>query len=123
MVAADTSRVKAALGEAGAKAPAPKQHESANPFTGLGENHPPPRRPKPVDPEPKPASRNKWLIGGGIAAGVLLLGFLGLSASGVFRVNVTPVPEPSMFGLGGVCFCLLAHVFRRKARSGTSVRG
>jgi serine/threonine protein kinase len=50
-------------------------------------------------------SKRKWLIGGGIAAGVLLMGLLGLWASGVFRVK-TPegtlrvevnVPNPDVY--------------------------
>jgi serine/threonine protein kinase len=54
-------------------------------------------------------SRNKWLIGGGIAAGMLLIGLLGLWAGGVFRVK-TPegtlvvevnVPNPDVYVDGG----------------------
>ena len=36
-----------------------------------------------------PKSKRKWLIGGGIAAGALLIGLLGLSAGGVFRMGGT----------------------------------
>jgi serine/threonine protein kinase len=46
-------------------------------------------------PVGKPSSQRKWLIGGGIAGGVLLIGLLGLWASGVFR-GITPggTPDP-----------------------------
>src|SRR5205085_6365230 len=37
-------------------------------------------------PVGKPSSKRKWLLGGGIAAGLLLIGLLGLWA-GVFRVK------------------------------------
>jgi serine/threonine protein kinase/formylglycine-generating enzyme required for sulfatase activity len=56
-------------------------------------------------PEGKPSPTRKWLIGGGIAAGVLLLGLVGLLAGGVFRVR-TPagtlvvevnVPNPDVY--------------------------
>jgi hypothetical protein len=40
-------------------------------------------------PARKPSPRRKWLIGGGIAAGVLLIGLLGLLASVVFRVKTS----------------------------------
>jgi serine/threonine protein kinase len=57
----------------------------------------------------KPPSPRKWLIGGGIAAGVLLLGLLGLWAGVVFRMK-TPegtlvidvnVPNPDVYVDGG----------------------
>jgi hypothetical protein len=63
-------------------------------------------RPPPVA---KPSSKRKWLIGGGIAGGVLLIGLLGLWAGGVFRVK-TPegtlvvevnVPNPDVYVDGG----------------------
>jgi serine/threonine protein kinase/formylglycine-generating enzyme required for sulfatase activity len=56
-------------------------------------------------PKPSPASKRKWLTGGGIAAGVLLIGLLGLWASGVVRLK-TPegtlvvevnVPNPDVY--------------------------
>ncbi len=57
-----------------------------------------------VAPKSSPSKR-KWLIGGGIAGGVLLIGLLGLLAGGVFRVK-TPegtlvvevnVPNPDVY--------------------------
>ncbi len=56
-------------------------------------------------PLAKPSSRRSWLIGGVVAAGVLLFGLLGLLASGVFRLK-TPegtlvvtvnVPNPDVY--------------------------
>ena len=53
--------------------------------------------------------KRTWLIGGGIAAGVLLIGLVGLWAGGVFRVK-TPegtlvvevnVPNPDVYVDGG----------------------
>ena len=38
-------------------------------------------------PAAAPKSRKKWLIGGGVAAGVLLLGLVGMWAAGVFKVK------------------------------------
>jgi serine/threonine protein kinase len=49
----------------------------------------------PWPPTGKASSKRKWLIGGGIAAGVLLLGLLGLWAGGVIWVKTpdgTPAP-------------------------------
>src|SRR5262249_25145222 len=52
-----------------------------------------------------PRSKRRWLIGGGIAAGMLLIGLLGLWAGGVIRVK-TPegtlvvevnVPNPDVY--------------------------
>jgi hypothetical protein len=60
-------------------------------------------------PVGKPPPVRKWLIGGGIAAGVLLIALLGLWAAGVFRVK-TPhgtlvvevdVPNPDVYVDGG----------------------
>jgi serine/threonine protein kinase len=56
-------------------------------------------------PVGRPSSRRKWLIGGGIAAGAMLIGLLALGAGGVFRVK-TPegtlvvevnVPSPDVY--------------------------
>jgi serine/threonine protein kinase len=60
-------------------------------------------------PVGKPSSKRKWLIGGGIAAAMLLIGLVGLWASGVIRVK-TPegtlvvevdVPNPDVYVDGG----------------------
>jgi hypothetical protein len=60
-------------------------------------------------PVGKPSSQRKWLIGGAIAAGLLLPGLLGLWAGGVFHVK-TPegtllvdvnVPNPDVYVDGG----------------------
>jgi hypothetical protein len=57
----------------------------------------------------KPSSKRRWLIGGGTAGGLLLIGLLGLWAGGVFRVK-TPegtlvvevnVPNPDVYVYGG----------------------
>jgi formylglycine-generating enzyme required for sulfatase activity len=71
---------------------------------GSGRESMPPR-----PPVGKPSSKRKWLIGGGVAAGVLLLGLLGLWAGGVIRLK-TPegtlvvevdVPNPDVYVDGG----------------------
>jgi formylglycine-generating enzyme required for sulfatase activity len=51
-------------------------------------------------PANAPSSKRMWLIGGGIAGGVLLIGLLGLWASGVFRAKT---PEETLVepGPGG----------------------
>src|SRR5205085_3465390 len=60
-------------------------------------------------PGGKSSPQRKWLIGGGIAGGVLLIGLLSLWAGGVFRVK-TPegtlvvevnVPNPDVYVDGG----------------------
>jgi len=42
--------------------------------------------------------------------------------SGVFRVTVTPVPEPSTLALAGLWYCLMKRVSRRPIRTGNAAR-
>jgi formylglycine-generating enzyme required for sulfatase activity/serine/threonine protein kinase len=77
--------------------PRPSQRESAGPADVFADLIPAPVRsagpqrtvPKPAarkrrSPAEKPAAKKKWMIGVGVATGLLLLGLVGLWASGVF---------------------------------------
>jgi serine/threonine protein kinase/WD40 repeat protein len=86
----NAGRLTGVLKDAIAKTPdpaAPKQHEPVNAFVDLVDAPPPSRGAKKARPATKPASRKKWLIGGGLAAGVLLFSLFGVWASGVLKVK------------------------------------
>jgi hypothetical protein len=94
VIGGDTSKVQQKLRpDAGGKMAAPKAPErdtASAPFEGLADDVPPPRKAKRVRGATKPASRKKWLIGTGVAVGVLLICLLGLWAGGVFiKVKTT----------------------------------
>jgi hypothetical protein len=93
------------VGTQGAK-PLPPGREATPPVTGetLTES-----RPKPIGVRRlsggEPSSKRKWLIGGAVALGVLLIGLVALGAGGVFRLK-TPngtlvvevnVPNPDVY--------------------------
>ncbi len=91
-LAADTSQIKAILPDVPGKVPAPNapdEAETASVFAGLGESvasakkkgKPARKAAKPVAAAALSSSQKKWLLGGGIGVGVLLLALLGMWAS------------------------------------------
>jgi serine/threonine protein kinase/tetratricopeptide (TPR) repeat protein len=105
-LAMDTSQIKAILRDVPGKAPAqnaPDEAEAASVFAGLGEpvtsaKQKGKRARKAAKPAAaQPSSQKKWLLGGGIGVGVLLLVLLGMWAS-VVRVK-TPDGTPVVAAL------------------------